>query len=379
MKKIIVIADSFKGTMTSKEVCDIECGTLEKALPQCNVVNLPVADGGEGTVDCFLNAMDGEKISVTVKDAFWNETEGFYGRFKDLAVVEMAAVAGIVSNSTRDPLNATTYGVGQLVNHAIESGCRRILIGLGGSCTNDAGAGMAAAIGTRFYNEKGDEFVPTGGNLSEVVRIDNSKADEKLSGIKLSCMCDIDNHLYGKEGAAYKFARQKGASSHDIRLLDSNLFAFAKTIKREFGIDVANLPGGGAAGGMGAGAFAMLGAGIQSGIDYILDLIRFDEFLHDCDLVITGEGRLDDQSLDGKVIDGVLRRTRKNDVPTIAIVGALSEEFDSRAGMEKLAKLGIKKVYATAKTGAALEEIKKTCKIDLENTVMKVVRDLQQG
>lgn len=377
MKKCIIIPDSFKGTMSSDEVCQIESKMISGAFPGCRVISLPIADGGEGTVNCFLHSMDGEKITVKVNDAFGGKLEGFYGRFGDFAVIEMAAASGMVTNSMRNPMIASTYGVGQLIDHAVSSGCRRILIGLGGSCTNDAGTGMAAALGTVFYNAKGESFIPAGGNLNEVVKIDNSVLKQKLEGIEISCMCDIDNTLYGSEGAAYVFAPQKGADENQVKVLDENLRCFAETVGREMHIDVSEIRGGGAAGGMGAGAVAFLGAELKGGIEYILDILEFDDLLEDCDLVITGEGRLDMQSLRGKVIYGVSTRAMYKNVPVLAVVGSISDEMKTEEGINQLDNLGIRKVYAASDGAGSFEDIKSSCRRDLACAIDIVISDIK--
>lgn len=379
MKKILVMPDSFKGTMTSGEVCDIEAKLLGNAFPGCDVIKMPIADGGEGTVDCFMCAIAGEKIFTTVNNAFGEDIEGVYGRSGNTAVIEMASVAGIVSNSRRDPMKASTYGVGQLIEHAINSGCSRIILGLGGSCTNDAGAGMAASLGTEFFNSANEQFVPVGDTLDQVVRIDNSVAEHKVKDIKIECMCDIDNPLYGADGAAFVFAPQKGANEAEVITLDNNLRAFAKTIFREMGIDVSHIAGGGAAGGTGAGAKVFLGAELKQGIDYILDTVDFEEKLTDCDMVITGEGKLDMQSLNGKVVKGIARRAKKKNIPVIAVVGTLSEEFKCRSGKKLLSDIGVSKVYVTSKPDQTFLQIKNRCRSDLQETMQCVIRDIRNS
>lgn len=379
MKKCIIIPDSFKGTMSSEEVCNIEYRLLSEAFPECRFVTLPVADGGEGTLSCFLHGMNGERIKVSVQDAFGWEIESGYGRFGDFAVIEMAAAAGMVTNNLRDPMTSSTYGVGQLIDHAVSSGCGKILIGLGGSCTNDAGTGMAAALGTVFYNEQGEAFMPTGESLDEIVRIDNSVTERKIAGIEISCMCDIDNPLYGENGAAYVFAPQKGADEKQVELLDRNLRVFADTVLREMKIDISCIRGGGAAGGMGAGACAFLGAELKKGIDYILDIMEFDELLEGCDLVITGEGRLDMQSLMGKVASGVGRRAAARGVPAVAVVGCISDEMKTTEARRRLNDVGIRKVYPASDGSGRFEEITESCRRDLEAAVGCMINDIYIG
>ncbi len=356
MKKIVIAPDSFKGTLSAAEVCDIiETGLSEK-VPDGRFVTVPVADGGEGTVDSLLRAMDGEKVYLNVRDAFGDKIRGFYGRFGDLAAVEMAAVAGMVSNSRRDPITASTYGVGQLIEHAVSDGCSEILLGLGGSCTNDAGAGMAAAMGTLFSDSEGKTFVPAGGTLHKVCDIDNSMTEQKLEGITVKCICDINLKLYGEKGAAYVFAPQKGASPEQVKELDYNLRCFAEMIKATLNKDVSDLEGGAAAGGMGAGASAFFGAGLCKGIELILDLIHFDDLLDGCDLVVTGEGRLDSQSASGKVVSGVIARAKRKNIPVAVIAGSAGDDAD-------MSELGFDHLYITAPSDVSFDIIKKdACK-----------------
>ena len=363
MKKCIVATDSFKGTMTAIEVCDIISDELHKYYPECEILNMPIADGGEGTVDCFLRVLNGEKVFTAVSDAFGNDIPGYYGRFNDLAVIEMAAVAGIVSNSRRDPAVASTYGVGQLINHAVSSGCSTILLGLGGSCTNDAGTGMAAALGTVFTDSRGVPFVPAGGTLDMVCGIDNSETKRKLEGVTVCCMYDTTATMFGPEGAAYVYAAQKGAGPEQVEMLDKNLETFSAAISRELGIDVSSVAGSGAAGAMGAGAVAFMNADLRRGIDVILELVKFDECVNGCDCVFTGEGCMDSQSLSGKAVSGVAARAGKAGVPVIAVVGSLREEkVDSD-------EMGLSQVIVTAKPGQSFEQIKQTCRDDLRKAI----------
>ena len=370
MDKCVIIPDSFKGTMTSPEVCDIMSAAVKQHFPDCRVVCIPIADGGEGTVDCFLKAKAGEKVLHVVQDAYGGTIEGFYGRFNDTAVVEMAAVAGMVSNSRRDTLEASTYGVGQLIAHAIDSGARTILLGLGGSCTSDAGCGMAVALGMKFFDRGGRQFIPVGGTLDQVAKADRTEIDQKLKDIRICCMCDTNKLMYGPDGAAYVYAPQKGASPEEVDILDGNLRKFASFIRDELGIDVSMLPGGGAAGAMGAGAVAFMNAELKPGIEYIMDMVGFDEQLKDADCVFTGEGSFDMQSLSGKAVSGVASRAARKGVPVIVIAGR------NKSGTHKLSSIGITAVYETARSGD-FAEIQKTCRSDLARTMDKVLVDIE--
>ena len=326
MKKCVVVSDSFKGTVSSREICAIAQQVIPRHFPACEVVCIPVADGGEGTVDCFVQAMGAQRVGVTVTNALGEKSAAAYARLGELAIIEMAAAAGLPQvGALRCPGTATTYGVGELIAHAIDSGCRKILLGLGGSATNDGGCGCAAALGVRFYDADGQSFIPAGDTLGSIARIDTAKAEALLRSVEITVMCDVTNPLYGPTGAAYVFAPQKGADAEKIKSLDAGLRHFGDVIRSQLGIDVSMMPGAGAAGGMGAGCVALLGGTIQSGIDAVLDVTGFDRQLEGADLVITGEGRIDSQSADGKVVSGVARRTRAKGVPLIAIAGGIAD------------------------------------------------------
>lgn len=330
--KIVLIPDSFKGTLSSVEVCRVLRGCVERRLPGCEVRAIPVADGGEGSVDAFLAALGGEKVHARVAGPFFEPVESFYGLTDGgkTAIVEMAACAGLpLAGERRDPALTTTYGVGELIALAVEGGARKIILGLGGSATNDAGCGAAAALGVSFFDRTETPFVPTGGTLGEVERIDVSAARERLRGVEITAMCDIDNPMYGENGAAYVFAPQKGAGPEQVRALDAGLRRLAGVMRRELGMDFAELPGAGAAGAMGAGVTAFLGASLQSGIESVLNAVDFDRAAADAELIFTGEGRLDSQSLRGKVVIGVARRAKRLGKRVIAIVGGAEGELEA--------------------------------------------------
>ncbi|MDR3176742.1 MAG: glycerate kinase, partial [Desulfovibrio sp.] len=245
MKKILLVPDSFKGTMSSLEICDIMRERVRAYYPEAEILRLPVADGGEGSVDSFLTACGGEKVRLPAKGPYFEEIEGFYGLLDGgkTAVIEMAACAGLpLAGTMLHPDKTTTYGVGMLLRDAARRGCRKIILGLGGSATNDFGAGAAAAAGIRFFDGAGAEFTPTGGTLSRIARIDTSGMDPALRSVEIVAMCDIDNPLYGKNGAAWVFAPQKGADADMVRFLDGQLEAAAAVVQRELGQDVAALP-----------------------------------------------------------------------------------------------------------------------------------------
>lgn len=327
MKKIVVISDSFKGTLSSTQITQAATETIHDHFPDCKVVGLPVADGGEGTVDCFLEAIGGQRIPVEVEGPWREQITAHYGRIGDVAIIEMAAAAGLpMVGERKNPAQTTTYGVGQLISHAVLGGAKKIILGLGGSATNDGGCGCAHALGTLFFDEEGKSFCPVGATLKNIASIDYSKTAKLLKGVTVEVMCDIDNPLCGENGAAAIFGPQKGADSKMIARLDQGLAHFAQAMEQESGIATAEIPGAGAAGGFGAGAVVMLGAVLRPGIEVVLDMVEFESHLQDCDLVITGEGRIDGQSLGGKVPVGVSRRAKKQGVPVVAIVGIVRDD-----------------------------------------------------
>jgi len=330
MQNFILVPDSFKGTLSAIEVCNIMKSSIKNLYKDANIISVPVADGGEGTVDAFLYALGGEKKSIWVSDAF-NEQKilAHYAMLKDnIAVIEMAACAGLPLVKNRlEPDKTTTFGVGELIIDAINSGAKKIILGLGGSATNDGGCGMASALGVKFKDEQDQEFIPTGGTLSQIYKIDMNNIYPKIKDVEFISMCDVDNPLCGKLGASAVFAPQKGADEDMVKLLDEGLAHLAKIIKRDLHIEVKDIKGAGAAGGLGAGSIAFLQSKLTKGIDVILDTIKFDELVSKADIVFTGEGKFDSQSLHGKVVMGVANRSQKYKTPVIVVTGAIGENI----------------------------------------------------
>ena len=330
MQNFILVPDSFKGTLSAIEVCNIMKSSIKNLYKDANIISVPVADGGEGTVDAFLYALGGEKKSVWVSDAF-NEQKilAYYAMLKDnIAVIEMAACAGLPLVKNRlEPDKTTTFGVGELIVDAINSGAKKIILGLGGSATNDGGCGMAAALGVKFKDEQDQKFIPTGGTLSKIYKIDMNNIYSKIKDVEFISMCDVDNPLCGRLGASAVFAPQKGADEDMVKSLDEGLAHLAKVIKRDLHIEVKDIKGAGAAGGLGAGSIAFLQSKLTKGIDVVLDTINFDELVSKADIVFTGEGKFDSQSLHGKVVMGVANRSQKYKTPVIVVTGAIGENI----------------------------------------------------
>lgn len=371
MRKYVVIPDSYKGCLSSGEICGIIAREIRRRDPEARVCALPVADGGEGTVDAFLGALDGEKVAVLCRDPYGRPLTAHYGLFPDgkTAVIEMAAAAGLpLVGEDRRVADTTTYGVGQLIAHALKRGAERIILGLGGSATNDGGCGAAAALGVEFLDAEGKAFVPVGGTLCRIAHIRTDGLLPALRQAEVIAMCDIDNPLCGESGAAAVFAPQKGADAATVRMLDEGLAHLAAVIEMDLDRSLLTLPGGGAAGGFGAGSVAFLGARLQMGIEAVLDLTDFDRLAADAYLVITGEGRLDSQSLRGKVVVGVARRARALGVPVVALVG--SSETDIAAAYDA----GVTAVFPINPAPTTLSEALAHARTHLAFTAENVLR-----
>lgn len=327
MKRITVAIDSFKGSLTSHEVaCAFERG-FHREFPQAEVRKVSVADGGEGTVEALVQTLGGEQVRIVASDPLMRGVEVCYGIVDGgrTAVMEMSAASGLplLAPEERNPLKTTTYGTGEMIADALARGCRKFLVGIGGSATNDAGVGMLRALGFRFLDAEGQVLIGGGEILAQIASIDDSGALDALSEAEFVVACDVTNPLYGPEGAAYVFAPQKGADAAMVEQLDGGLRNFAEVVKRYNGEDVASLPGAGAAGGLGGGFKALLGARLERGIEMVLSAMHFDDIIAGSDLVVTGEGRLDSQTVMGKTPSGVLRAACKQGIPCIAIGGAI--------------------------------------------------------
>ena len=376
MEKILLVPDSFKGTLSSRQVCQVMAGQLRRFFPQAQVKSIPVADGGEGSVEAFLAAAGGERRTRTVTGPFGEPVEAFYGILGDgrTAVIEMAACAGLpLAEGRLNPERATTYGVGELLLAAKEAGCTKAILGLGGSCTNDGGVGAAAALGAKFTRADGAAFIPTGGTLGEIAALDVSPVAQALQGMELTAMCDIDNPLYGEAGAAVVFAPQKGADAAMVARLDAGLRHLGQVSARCLGRDFSHLPGAGAAGGLGFGMAAFCGAQLRMGIDAVLDAVGFDSLLPGTDVVFTGEGKIDSQSARGKVVSGVAARCRKAGVPVVAVVGQIGQ------GFEEMYQQGLTAVFSINRAAQPFAESRFHAGENLALTMENIARLLAAG
>lgn len=373
MSKYVLIPDSFKGTMPSDQICRIAAEEIRALQPNAQICSIPVADGGEGTVDAFLTAVGGQRVEVPCKGPYMEDIMGFYGMLPgDIAVVEMAAAAGLpMVGEKRNAEATTTYGVGQLIAHAIKNGAKKIVLGLGGSATNDGGCGAASALGIEFYNAAGETFVPVGATLKDIVRISTDQANPGLKIIPFMTMCDIDNPLCGPSGASAVFGPQKGADSAMVERLDAGLYHLAEIVKRDLDCNILNLPGSGAAGGFGGGSVAFFNSQLRMGIDIVLDLTNFDLQAKGADFVITGEGKLDRQSLRGKVVIGVARRAKVLGVPVVALVGA------SETAIEAVYDEGVCGVFPINPEPHPFEVVQKHCEENLRFTVHNLLHFIE--
>lgn len=372
MKQILLAPDSFKGTLSAREVCEIETRAIHEVFPDAHITALPMADGGEGMTEACLAAFDGEKVKCTVHGPNGKMTEAFYAMLADgSAAIEMAAAAGLpLMCGKLDPLHASTYGVGELLADAKRRGAKRFLLGLGGSATNDCGIGMAAALGWRFLDRHGRDLPPLAQNLGKV---ENLVPPRKAFAIPVSAACDVDNPLLGEQGATFVFGPQKGVTE-DIKLqMEADMAHFALVLKRVFPSFDSNTPGSGAAGGMGSAVMTFLGGTLCPGIELLLDAAGFDEKASKVDLVVTGEGCMDAQSLHGKVPSGVGKRAKRAGKPCIAVCGALGK------GAEKLSDMGITAMYAATNEKRTLKELQKTCCEDLYRITVQAMRELKEN
>ncbi len=375
MGNYLVVPDSFKGTLSAREVCALMKDGILAADPDAVITAIPVADGGEGTVDAMIEAVGGKRIAASVQGPYGETVQSFYGRLKKgVYVIEMAAAAGLpMVRQNPNPEATTTYGVGELIRAALEDGAKQIILGLGGSCTNDGGCGMAAALGVRFLNASGKAFVPTGGTLHQIASVDLRSVFPPVREADIRVMCDIDNPLCGPQGAAHVFGLQKGADAAMADRLDAGLCHLASVVRKDLGVDILDMPGAGAAGGMGGGAVAFLGGKLQMGIEVVLDAVGFERYLRDADLVLTGEGKFDGQSLRGKVVIGVSRRAKQARVPVLAFAGCLADDTRQAYGQ------GVTAAFSINRAPLPFEEAILRSSFNLTATVEDAVRCFLAG
>lgn len=351
--KFLFASDSFKGSLTSLEISNLLEKAAKESFPECVCTSVEIADGGEGTTKAVLSAVNGQRIPMTVKGPLWEDTQCFYGKLDDQrAVMEMAAASGLplIAVSKRNPEKTTTYGTGEMIRDALDKGFREITVAIGGSATNDGGMGCLSALGVKFLDSNGRSLEGCGENLIRISKIDRSGLDQRIQNTKFTVMCDVNNPLCGERGATFTFGKQKGGTKEMLERLELGMRHYRELLLQEFGVDADEIPGAGAAGGLGIALMLFLNAKPKSGIETVLELVDFDEKLRDVSLVVTGEGCTDWQSSFGKVMHGVGIHSKKYGIPVVAIVGSMG------TGAEKIYESGIDSVMTTVNAPMGLEE-----------------------
>ncbi len=351
--RFLFASDSFKGSLSSEKIIELLKESAENVFPGCETRGVPIADGGEGTVDAVIAVTKGEKRVIEVHGPLMENVESSYGIFHgDCAIIEMAAASGLpmVSPEKRNPLNTTTYGTGELIRDALDQGYQKISIAIGGSATNDGGMGAMRALGIRFLDAEGKELEGRGSDLAKVVDIDSTNLHSAVAEAEFTVMCDVNNPLTGPKGATYTFGKQKGGTPEILDELEMGMKNYAMVIQKKFGINVDSIAGAGAAGGLGAALCVFLNAEMKSGIETVLDLIDFDGLLEETDLVVTGEGQIDWQSAFGKVPSGIGQRCQAKGIPAVAVVGGMG------SGAEKIYEFGVESIIPTINGAMEMEE-----------------------
>lgn len=370
--KIVIAPDSYKGSSSALEVANnIEKGIC-KVFKDSTVEKIPMADGGEGTVQSLVDSTNGKIVDLIVKGPLGKDVKAFYGILGDgkTAIIEMAAASGLplISKEEKNPMITTSYGTGQLIKDALNRDCINIILGLGGSATNDGGIGVAKALGVKFLDKEGIDIGEGGGCLSKLNSIDISNIDSRIKGCNITAACDVDNPLCGPKGASHVFGPQKGADLSMIEILDNNLAHYAEVIKNDLSIDIINIPGAGAAGGLGAGVMAFLNASIRRGIDIVIELTDLEKKIKDADLVFTGEGMIDFQTAFGKTPFGVAKIAKKYNIPVIAIAGGIGKDA------ETLYKKGFDSIFSIVDRPMTLDNAIENSNILIEKTAERIAR-----
>jgi len=351
--KIVIAPDSFKECLSAQEVAANIAVGIRKVAPNAEIFEIPISDGGEGVLEALLNGVGGQRIAISVLDPLMRPIKAEYGILNDskTAVIEMAKASGLelLKEHEKNPLLTSTFGTGQLIRDALDRGCTKIVIGIGGSATNDGGVGMVRALGGKFLNDKGMEIKEGGGNLRELYTMDLSNFDTRIQNCEVVVACDVSNPLTGAHGASMVYGGQKGGRRKDLELLDTNLGHYANKIKDTLGMDISKTPGAGAAGGTGAGLLAFLNGKLVNGIELILQTLKVEETIKRADLVFTGEGKIDEQTLHGKTISGIALMAQKHEVPVIVVTGKIGE------GIEGLYDIGVSAVYSIVNRPMALK------------------------
>lgn len=371
--KVLVATDSFKGTLSAVQAAQVICSSFQEVFPDCVTDAAPVADGGEGTVDAVIGAMQGKKQFLRVTAPLGNSVEAFYGTFGDTAIIEMAAASGILLADEKVPMEATSYGTGELIADALKRNFKNLCIAIGGSATNDCGIGMLRALGYRFLDARGAEIGCGAKDLEHIAFVDAAGRMEELAGCIITVLCDVKNPLLGEQGATYVYGGQKGIQGELYARVEAGMAHFADVAERHCGLRCREDAGMGAAGGMGFALKAFLDAEIRSGIETVLDLIGIDERIKSADLVVTGEGMTDGQSAFGKAPAGVGNRAKKQNVPVVLISGALDD------GFEQIYAEGVEVVVPCIDRLSGFDYVKLHAAAQLNRTAARVAKLIDIG
>lgn len=377
--KILIAPDSFKGSMSAEAVCRITKKAAQEIFPAADIQLLPLADGGEGTCDALMEVLPGEVVSCTVHGPLGDFVTAQYGILESsnvkIAIMDMASASGLtlVPAAQRDVFHSSTFGTGEMILDAIERGCQHIYLGLGGSATSDGGMGMAAALGVRFLDESGQPLEPVPASMTAIHSVDVSALDFRIAETHITVMSDVKNPLLGSSGAVYVYGPQKGIPDARLSGADTAMAHYIEEVERGTGKSVRNIPGAGAAGGLGAGLLAFTSCEIASGIETILDLLHFDELLTDTDVVITGEGRMDSQSAFGKVIAGVAAHCKSQGLPCLVLAGSLDD------GAEEMYNLGVTGIMPLVDRITSLEEAIRHSEENCYRAALRMLWILQSG
>lgn len=374
--KFLFASDSFKGTLSSSRIAELLTTAAKESFPDCICTSVETADGGEGTTEAVLDAVNGQRMFLTVHGPLWKKTDCFYGKLDERrAVMEMAAASGLplLQEVQRDPRKTTTYGTGEMIQDALDYGFRDISIAIGGSATNDGGMGCMCALGVRFLDQEGRELTGCGENLGKIARIDLSDLDPRITETKFTVMCDVNNPLCGENGATYTFGGQKGGTPEILEELETGMLHYRELLLETFQVDVNEVPGAGAAGGLGAALVVFLNATLKSGIETVLDLVDFDTRLQGVSLVVTGEGCTDWQSAFGKVLHGVGMRCKKYHIPVVALAGSMGQ------GAEQIYESGIDSILTTVNAPMELHTALEQAEELYLNAARRLFRMLKVG
>ncbi len=373
--KILVAPDSFKESLSAIQVAEAISKGVLKIIPNAEIIKTPISDGGEGLLDALVNDKNGKIITVKVYDPLYRSIAAEYGILNEgtTAVIEMAKASGLelLKEQEKNPDITSSYGTGQLILDALDRGCQKIIIGIGGSATNDGGMGMVKALGGKFINKEGVELTEGGGALGELSSIDLTNFDKRISNCKIVVACDVTNKLTGENGATFVYGAQKGGSKEQLEFLDKNLEHYAAIIRNHLGIEIENINGAGAGGGMGAGLIAFLNAELKSGIDLILETLEIKKHIKNIDLIITGEGKIDKQTLQGKTILGIAALAKEYHVPVIAITGKIGDNID------EIYKLGITSIFSIVNKPMKLEEAINDVEYLIQSCIETIIRTIK--